>query len=71
MDEQKEKMLVKYKLQGSGQEAEYSCERSLDLILSPGCYIVEIDHTATDVGLPFEFCGSEHYIVGTLIVTTL
>lgn len=69
MDEQKEKMLVKYKLQGSGQEAEYSCERSLDLILSPGCYIVEIDHTATDVGLPFEFCGSEHYIVGSLVVT--
>ena len=69
MNEQKEKMLVKYKLQGSGQEAEYSCERSLDLILSPGCYIVEIDHTATDVGLPFEFCGSEHYIVGSLVVT--
>lgn len=44
-------------------------EHSLDLMLSPGCYVVEIEHTDSDVGLPFDFCGKKHYIVATLIVT--
>lgn len=44
-------------------------ESSLDAFFVPGCYEVEIEHTKADVGLPIEFCGSQHYIVGSLIVT--
>lgn len=62
-------MPIKYKFQGVGNASGYLCERSLDLILSPGCYVVEIEHTDSDVGLPFDFCGQKHYIVATLIVT--
>ncbi len=62
-------MPVKYKLLGIGSVNDYLWERSLDLIQSPGCYAVEIEHTDSDVGLPFDFCGQKHYIVGTLIVT--
>lgn len=69
MNKQNAQMPVKYKLQGAGQETDFYWERSLDLILSPGCYMVEIEHAAANVGLPFEFCGQEHYIVGNLVVT--
>lgn len=62
-------MPVKYKLLGMGNVNDYLWERSLDLIQFPGCYAVEIEHTDSDVGLPFDFCGQKHYIVGTLIVT--
>ena len=62
-------MPVRYKKLGSGQGTDFYFERSLDLIFSPGCFTVEIDHTDNDVGLPVEYCGCEHYIVGTLIVT--
>lgn len=50
-------------------EVDFMYEHSLDLMLSPGCYVVEIEHTDSDVGLPFDFCGKKHYIVATLIVT--
>lgn len=69
MNENKEKMPVRYKRLDSGQGTDFNLERSLDLIFSPGCFTVEIDHSAKDVGLPIEFCGSDHYIVGTLMVT--
>lgn len=69
MSKKTKQMPVKYKLQGIGDVGDCLWERSLDMILSPGCYAVEIEHTDTDVGLPFEFCGQEHYIVGTLIVS--
>ena len=69
MSKKTKQLSVKYKLQGIANHGDYLCERSLDLIQSPGCYAVEIEHTEADVGLPFEFCGQGHYIVGTLIVT--
>ena len=52
-------------------EGDVGCkwESSLDKIFSPGNYVVEIDHTGSNVGLPVEFCGAEHYIVGNLVVT--
>lgn len=62
-------MPIRYKLLGGDNAGDYLWEGSLDLILSPGCYAVEIEHTDANVGLPFDFCGQEHYIVGTLIVT--
>ena len=62
-------MPVKYKLLDSGQGTEFYFERSLDLIFSPGCFTVEIEHGDDDVGLPVGYCGREHYIVGTLMVT--
>ena len=62
-------MLVRYKCLDDGQGNDFYFERSLDLIFSPGAFLVEIDHTGVKVGLPTEFCGGEHYIVGTLIVT--
>ena len=48
---------------------DFQYEHSLDLILSPGCYSVEVEHVDADLGLPIEFCGNKHYIVCTLIVT--
>ena len=69
MNKQKEQMPVRYKQLGSGQGTDFYFERSLDLIFSPGCFTVEIEHTDNDVGLPVEYCGCEHYIVGTLMVT--
>lgn len=69
MKKKRKKLPVKYKLQGTSNASDYLWERSLDLILSPGCYAVEIEHTGSDVGLPFDFCGQKHYIAATLIVT--
>ena len=62
-------MPVRYKLLTDGTKNDLRWEHSLNMILTPGCFMVEIDHTNKDVGLPVEYCGSEHYIVGTLIVT--
>ena len=69
MSKQKEQMPVKCQRLGNGQGTDFYFERSLDLIFSPGCFTVEIDHADNDVGLPVEYCGREHYIVGTLMVT--
>lgn len=69
MKKQNEQMPVKFKPLGCVQNCDYRWERSLNLILFPGCFTVEIDHVNVDVGLPIDFCGSKHYIVGTLIVT--
>ena len=69
MKNKHEQMPVRYKQLGSGQGTDFYFERSLDLIFSPGCFTVEIEHTDNDVGLPVEYCGCEHYIVGTLMVT--
>ena len=62
-------MPVRYKCLDGGEGSDFYFERSLDLIFSPGAFLVEIDHTDVKVGLPTEFCGGEHYIVGTLVVT--
>ena len=62
-------MPVKYKQLDSGRVADFYFERSLDLIFSPGCFTVEIDHSGKDVGLPIDDCGEEHYFVGNLVVT--
>lgn len=69
MNKQNKQMPVRYKPLGSRQGPDFYFERSLDLIFSPGTFTVEIDHTNANVGLPIKFCGSEHYIVGTLVVT--
>ena len=62
-------MPVRYKTLNGGSNNGLKCERSLDLVFTPGTFTVEIDHTHVNVGLPIDFCGKEHYIVGTLIVT--
>lgn len=69
MNKHKEQMPVKYKRLDSGRVADFYFERSLDLIFSPGCFTVEIDHSGKDVGLPIDDCGEEHYFVGNLVVT--
>lgn len=69
MSKQINEMPVRYKTLNGGSDYSIKWERSLDLIFSPGTFTVEIDHTHVDVGLPMEFCGDEHYIVGTLVVT--
>lgn len=69
MNKQKEQMPVKYKQLDSGRVADFYFERSLDLIFSPGCFTVEIDHSGKEVGLPIDDCGEEHYFVGNLVVT--
>lgn len=61
--------LLRYKPTNGLQQIEFQYEHSLDFMLSPGCYTIEIDHTNSDMGLPLEFCGNKHYVVGTLIVT--
>lgn len=62
-------MPVRYKTLNGGSNNGLKCERSLDLVFTSGTFTVEIDHTHVNVGLPIDFCGKEHYIVGTLIVT--
>ena len=62
-------MPVKYKQLDNEQGRDFYFERSLDLIFSPGCFTVEIDHSGKDVGLPIDDCGEEHYFVGNLVVT--
>ena len=69
MNKQTNEMPVRYKNLNGCSNNDFKWERSLDLIFSPGSFIVEIDHTHIDVGLPIDFCGKEHYIVGSLIVT--
>lgn len=63
------KMPVRYKSLADGADAAFKCESSIDKILSHGNYTVEIEHNGENVGLPVEYCGTEHYIVGTLVVT--
>ena len=62
-------MAVRYKSIADGSNAAFKSEDSLNKILSPGCYAVEIEHTNSNVGLPVNCCSDEHYIVGTLLVT--
>ena len=62
-------MAVRYKSLADGGTAAFKWENSLDKIFSPGCFLVEIDHKDGNLGLPVEFCGREHYIVGNLVVT--
>lgn len=69
MSEQKNQMAVRYKSLADGENAGYRLENSIDKIFSPGCYIVEVDHRSGGLGLPVSYCGEEHYLVGTLIVT--
>ena len=69
MRKKRKRALLKYKPMNGLGEVDFMYEHSLDLMLSPGCYVVEIEHTDSDVGLPFDFCGKKHYIVATLIVT--
>ena len=47
----RKQMPVKYKLLGMGNVNDYLWERSLDLIQSPGCYAVEIEHTDSYMGV--------------------
>ena len=61
--------LLRYKPVNGWSYMDFQYEHSLDLILSPGCYSVEVEHVDADLGLPIEFCGNKHYIVCTLIVT--
>ena len=61
--------LLRYKPMNGWSYMDFQYEHSLDLILSPGCYSVEVEHVDADLGLPIEFCGNKHYIVCTLIVT--
>lgn len=69
MSELKNQMAVRYKSLADGENAGYRLENSIDKIFSPGCYIVEVDHKSGSLGLPVSYCGEEHYLVGTLIVT--
>lgn len=69
MSIRKKEMAVKYRSLLNESDGGCKAEHSLDKILVPGCYTVEIDHNGTNAGLPVEFCGEEHYIVGSLIVT--
>ena len=69
MNKQSNQMAVRYKSLADGNNAAFKWENSLDKIFSPGCYVVEIEHSNSDVGLPVDCCRDEHYIVGTLLVT--
>ena len=69
MSKQMNQMKVRYKSLADGDNACVKREHSLNTILSPGSYVVEIEHSDGDVGLPIDFCGKEHYIVGHLWVT--
>ena len=69
MSKQFKEMAVRYKPLVNEGSAGCKWESSLDKIFSPGCYALEIDHTGENVGLPVEYCGEEHYIVGSLTVT--
>ena len=61
-------MPVKCTLTGSGQRTVKIDVKSLDLVLTPGCYAATINHNNEDVGLPFSLCGNKHYFDATLIV---
>lgn len=63
------KAVVKYKPLSAENDSAFKTERSLDTMTFSGSYLVEITHNGTDVGLPIDDCGEEHYIVGTLVVT--
>lgn len=69
MDKQTSNTVVKYKPLSAENDSAFKTERSLDTIVFSGSYSVEITHNGTDVGLPIDDCGDEHYIVGTLVVT--
>ena len=62
-------MAVRYRSLADGDGIAFKWESSLDKILTAGNYAVEIEHYGADVGLPIEGCGTEHSIVGTLVVT--
>ena len=62
-------MKIQYKSFVNENDVEFKWGRNLDTMLEPGSYIVEIDNVGEDVGLPDEKFGSEHYIVGNLVVT--
>lgn len=63
------KNVVRYRPLETENYVGYKTEHSLDTILATGFYLVEIEHSEADVGLPVEYCGEEHYIVGNLVVT--
>lgn len=69
MKKQVFKSVVKYKPLSAENDSAFKTEHSLDTMTFSGSYLVEINHNGTDVGLPIEDCGKEHYIVGTLVVT--
>ena len=69
MSNQMKQMAVRLKPLLNDADSGCKWERSLDKIFSPGSYAVEIDHTGANVGLPVNYCGEEHYIVGNLLVT--
>ena len=62
-------MAVRYRSLADGDGIAFKWESSLNKILTVGNYAVEIEHYGADVGLPIEACGTEHSIVGTLVVT--
>ena len=62
-------MAVRYRSLADGDGIAFKWESSLNKILTPGNYTVEIEHYGADVGLPIKDCGTEHSIVGTLVVT--
>lgn len=62
-------MAVRYRSLADGDGIAFKWESSLDKILTAGNYAVEIEHYGADVGLPIKGCGTEHSIVGTLVVT--
>ncbi len=62
-------MAVRFRPLADGEDVAFKWESSLDKILTAGNYAVEIEHYGADVGLPIEGCGTEHSIVGTLVVT--
>lgn len=62
-------MAVRFRSLADGDDVAFKWESSLDKILTAGNYAVEIEHYGADVGLPIEGCGTEHSIVGTLVVT--
>lgn len=62
-------MAVRFRSLADGDDVAFKWESSLDKILTAGNYAVEIEHYGADVGLPMEGCGTEHSIVGTLVVT--
>ena len=52
MNKQSNQMAVRYKSIADGNNAALKSEDSLNKILSPGCYAVEVEHSNCDVGLP-------------------
>lgn len=64
-----DQMAVRFRSLADGDGIAFKWESSLDKILTAGNYAVEIEHYGADVGLPIKGCGTEHSIVGTLVVT--